>query len=190
MFPRKLINENDTREILEHFLRLDTHDRYMRFGFHANDEAIENYLRKGAFSNYGIDNMWFISTDENGAVIGTVHVAIDGKIAELGFTVSKDVRGRGLGQDLFMRGATWAMMKGVDEIYTQCLSENEVMQHIAKKNGMTVVTISRGEKEATIHTTKGIVESYFQDRAFDNIALVDASISNQHKVFKALIGVK
>jgi RimJ/RimL family protein N-acetyltransferase len=188
MFPRKLVKESDKNRILKHFIKLNKDDRYMRFGFHASDEAIETYL-SGAYEAYGHQNMWFISVDDDN-VVGTVHVNILNGIAELGFTVSEEFRGRGLGQDLFMRGATWAMMKGAKTIYTQCLSQNETMQHIAKKNGMTVVTIDAGEKEATIKATKGIIESYFQDSAFDNIALVDATINKQQHIFTVLMGLK
>ena len=138
MFPRKLIHESDKRKILKHFLKLNEGDRYLRFGFHAHDEAIEKYL-SGAFDEYGNKNMWFICLDED-KVIGTVHVSIVQDTAEMGFTVTESKRGKGLGQDLFMRGATWATSKGVSRIITQCLSQNKVMQHIAKKNGMTVVT--------------------------------------------------
>ena len=188
MFPRKLMKESDKKKILKHFLKLNTKDRYLRFGFHATDEIIEKYLDR-AFDGYGIDNMWFISLDLD-KVVGTVHVALLKDRAELGFTVSEDYRGRGLGQDLFLRGATWAMLKGRKIIYTQCLSENDVMQHIAKKNGMTIVTIDAGEKEATLKATKGVMESYFQDAIFDNIALVDATINTQHVMFATLTGIK
>jgi RimJ/RimL family protein N-acetyltransferase len=82
------------------------------------------------------------------------------------------------------------MMRGANTLYTQCLSENEVMQHIAKKNGMTVVTIGRGEKEATISATKGTIRAYYDDKMFDNIAFVDSSVHKQWNMFNKIVGIK
>jgi RimJ/RimL family protein N-acetyltransferase len=195
MFPRKMIYESDEGLIIDHFLvDIVDHDRYLRFGYQATNENIIDYLAK-SFEGFGDTNMWFMCVD-NERVVGTVHVSFcplskDGTYtAEMGFTVSPDYRGRGLGQDLFQRAATWAMMKGANTLYTQCLSENEVMQHIAKKNGMTVVTIGRGEKEATISATKGTIRAYYDDRMFDNLAFVDSSVHKQWNMFNKIVGIK
>jgi RimJ/RimL family protein N-acetyltransferase len=105
----------------------------------------------------------------------------------MGFTVSPDHRGQGYGQELFIRASTWAMMKGATTLYTQCLSENQVMQHIAKKNGMTVVTLGYGEKEASVQATKGTIRAYYDDRMFDNLAFVDMAITKQYNIYKAFM---
>jgi RimJ/RimL family protein N-acetyltransferase len=79
------------------------------------------------------------------------------------------------------------MMKGATTLYTQCLSENQVMQHIAKKNGMTVVTLGYGEKEASVQATKGTIRAYYDDRMFDNLAFVDMAITKQYNIYKAFM---
>jgi RimJ/RimL family protein N-acetyltransferase len=187
MIPRKIMYESDETKLYDHFLiDIKGNDRYLRFGYHASNENIADYFEK-AFKNFGDDNMWFIVESED-RVVGSVHVSIsENNLAEMGFTVSPDFRGQGLGQDLFQRAATWAMMKGAKTLYTQCLSENQVMQHIAKKNGMTVVTIGYGEKEATINATKGTIQSYFDDKFFDNLAFVDRAIEKQQTIYKTLL---
>lgn len=183
MIPRKIMYEQDECNLIDHFLiDIKGNDRYLRFGYQASNENVLNYL-EGAFKDFGVTNMWFIAENE-GRVIGSVHVSIsENDVAEMGFTVSPDFRGQGLGQELFQRAATWAMMKGAKTLYTQCLSENQVMQHIAKKNGMTVVTIGYGEKEATIKATKGTIQSYFDDKFFDNLAFVDRAIEKQQTIY-------
>jgi RimJ/RimL family protein N-acetyltransferase len=194
MIPRKLKNKHDEYLIINHFLHdITDHDRYLRFGYAATNEAIISYLND-SFEDYGDNNMWFICVD-NEKIVGTVHVSFcpvskDGRnTAEMGFTVSPDYRGRGLGQDLFQRAATWAMMKGANTLYTQCLSENKVMQHIAKKNGMTVVTIGQGEKEATISATKGTIRAYYDDKMFDNLSFVDISVNQHWKIFNSVMSI-
>lgn len=193
MIPRKIMYESDKGKLYDHFLvDIVGHDRYLRFGYNATNENVIDYL-ESAFQDFGHRNMWFIVESDN-KVVGSVHVAFsplskDGKNykAEMGFTVSPDFRGTGLGQDLFQRGATWAMMKGATTLYTQCLSENQVMQHIAKKNGMTVVTLGYGEKEATIQATKGTIRAYYDDKMFDNLSFVDMAITKQFDLFNSLM---
>jgi RimJ/RimL family protein N-acetyltransferase len=187
MIPRKIMYEMDEAKLYDHFLvDIQGHDRYLRFGYTATNDNIMSYL-ENAFKNFGDTNMWFI-VESGDRVIGSVHVTIsENDVAEMGFTVSPNHRGEGLGQELFQRAATWAMMKGAKTLYTQCLSENQVMQHIAKKNGMTVVTIGYGEKEATINATKGTIQSYFDDKFFDNLAFVDRAIEKQQTIYKTLL---
>lgn len=187
MIPRKIMYEDDEAKLIDHFLvDIKGPDRYLRFGYQATNENVLSYLET-AFHEFGTTNMWFIAEHED-RVVGSVHVSISpNDIAEMGFTVSPDFRGKGLGQDLFQRAATWAMMRGAKTLYTQCLSENQVMQHIAKKNGMTVVTIGYGEKEATINATKGTIRSYFDDRFFDNLAFVDRAIEKQQALYNTLM---
>ena len=194
MIPRKIMYESDEGKLYYHFLNdIVGHDRYLRFGYAASDDNINDYLEK-AFDEFGFKNMWFIVEKDN-KVIGSVHVSFcpltkDGNYtAEMGFTVSPEHRGEGIGQELFIRGSTWAMMRGAKTLYTQCLSENKIMQHIAKKNGMTVVTISQGEKEATIQATKSKMQSYFDDKFFDNLAFVDQAITKQQSIYKSFIGL-
>lgn len=187
MIPRKIMYEADEGKLYDHFLiDIKSTDRYLRFGYQASNDNVIDYL-ESAFKDFGNTNMWFI-VESDDKVVGSVHVSLSANdVAEMGFTVAPEFRGKGLGQDLFQRGATWAMMKGAKTLYTQCLSENQVMQHIAKKNGMTVVTIGYGEKEATINATKGTIQSYFDDKFFDNLAFVDRAIEKQHSIYKTLM---
>jgi RimJ/RimL family protein N-acetyltransferase len=187
MIPRKIMYESDEGKLYDHFLvDIVGHDRYLRFGYEATNDNIMSYLEK-AFKDFGDTNMWFI-VQSGDRIVGSVHVIIsDNDVAEMGFTVSPQHRGEGLGQELFQRAATWAMMKGAKTLYTQCLSENQVMQHIAKKNGMTVVTIGYGEKEATINASKGTIQSYFDDRFFDGLAFVDQAITTQKTIIRSLM---
>ena len=187
MIPRKLMYEADKGKLIDHFLvDIVEHDRYLRFGCLQSNENVQRYIEE-SLVNFSSRDMWFVVENEYGYVVGSVHVAMQGEVAEMGFTVSPEYRGQGLGQSLFDRGATWAMMKGAKTIYTQCLSENIVMQHIAKKNGMTVVTIEGTEKEATIKATKGTIRAFYDDRMFDQLAFVDRAINNQFNIYKTLM---
>ena len=182
MIPRKMMFEEDEGKIYDHFYNdIVGDDRYLRFGMVASDDYLQNYLIK-SYENFGTENMWFIA-ENGGKVVGTVHVNIDDKgTAEMGFTVSPGFRGAGIAQNLFYRGSTWAAMKGAKTIFTHCLSQNKVMQHIAKKNGMSIITLDASEKEASIKVTKGSLTSYYVDATMDHIAFVDHAVMNQQSL--------
>jgi RimJ/RimL family protein N-acetyltransferase len=187
MIPRKVMYEQDEGKLLDHFHNdiVDT-DRYLRFGSSRSNDSVTDYVEK-SLKDFGKENMWFIIEDNN-KVVGTVHININPyNVAEMGFTVSPDYRGKGLGQHLFYRGATWAAMKGAKTIYTHCLSQNAVMQHIAKKNGMSVVTIDAGEKEASIKVNRYIMQAYFEDRMLDNIAFIDKTVDHTNSILRKII---
>jgi RimJ/RimL family protein N-acetyltransferase len=182
MIPRKIMYERDENRIFDHFTDdIVGDDRYLRFGTTANDDFIMTYLTN-SFQNFGTENMWFI-VENNDKVVGTVHVNIDSKnVAEMGFTVSPGYRGKGIAQNLFYRGSTWAAMRGAKTIFTHCLSQNKVMQHIAKKNGMSIITLDATEREASIKVTKGVLTSYYVDATMDHIAFVDHAVMKQHSM--------
>ena len=187
MIPRKVINEADKENLLRHFLQdIVGEDRRLRFGHLLPDAGVEDYVEK-TFKDFGCKNMWFIvdmpsTYTLNRKVIASCHVSYDSKTntAEMGCTVSKDFRGKKIGQELFNRGVTWARMLGAETIFMHCLSENKVIQHIAKKGGMTVVTLDPSEKESTIQVKQNRFEAGFKDYVMDTIAVYDMAIRQQY----------
>ena len=95
-------------------------------------------------------------------------------------------------QQLFERGVTWARMNGAENIFMHCLTENKVIQHIARKGGMTVVTYDMGEQEGTIKVNKNQIVAGFQDAIMENMALYDQTIRTQqwffNKFMKRILG--
>lgn len=186
MIPRKL-TAYDKQLLINHFMiDIINEDRRLRFGYEAPDESVEKYIDK-SLEYFGVDNMWFVvdvDTFEHFGgkrIIATCHVAIDRKTgtAEMGCTVSPDCRNKKIGQELFNRGITWARMAGAENVFMHCLSENKIIQHIAQKGGMTVVTIDPSEKESTIQVKQNRIEAGFKDYIMDQIAIYDDAIRQQ-----------
>ena len=194
MIPRKLLNELDRENLTLHFINdIVGEDRRLRFGHSIIDDGVKNYL-KGSFEEFGCKNMWFIVDIETPAqfgrkVIATCHIAYDDKTnsAEMGCTVSPEFRDKKLGQELFNRGITWARMRGAETVFMHCLSENKTIQHIAKKNGMTVVTIDPSEKESTIRVNKNPIVAGFEDAVMEQMAVYDMTVRNQKWFFASFL---
>ena len=201
MIPRKL-TAFDKQMLLEHFkIDIIGNDRRLRFGYEAPDDAVETYIDK-SLEHFGVDNMWFVvdvsAIDRYAGrkIIATCHVSMNRKTgtAEMGCTVSPDCRNKKIGQELFNRGITWARMAGAENVFMHCLSENKVIQHIAQKGGMTVVTIDPSEKESTIQVKQNRFEAGFKDYIMDQIAIYDAAVRQQtffaNKFLKGLVSEK
>ena len=196
MIPRKLNNFIDKDNLNLHFIKdLVGNDRRLRFGGSLSDEAIETYL-KSSFVDFGINNMWFIVDVESPEtfgrkVVATCHINYDYKTntAELGLTVSPDYRNQKIGQELYNRGVTWARMKGAETIFMHCLSENKTMQHIARKAGMTVITIDPTEKQSSIKVDKNQALAGFQDSVLEQMAVYDMLVRNQKWFFTCFMKI-
>jgi RimJ/RimL family protein N-acetyltransferase len=182
----------DIDRLVKHFLDdIRDEDRRLRFGNIVDDEVIEKYITVKSFDRYGSKNMWFI-VENDCDVIASIHIALDkkSKTAELGLTVSLDYRDQKIGQELFNRGAVWARAMGAESIFMHCLSENKRIQHIAKKNGMTIITLDPSEKEATIKITKSQFVAGVEDAVLEQMSLYDTAIRSQRWAFLRMFGLK
>jgi len=191
MVPRKL-TPFDKQKLVDHFMSdIVANDRRLRFGYEAPDSSVEKYIEE-SLNDYGYINMWFV-VEDGIKIIATCHVSMNRETntAEMGCTVSLNYRNQKIGQELFNRGITWARMAGAENVFMHCLSENRAIQHIAKKGGMTVVTIDPSEKESTIQIKQNRFEAGFKDMIMDQIAIYDASIRQQQffakKFMKGLV---
>jgi RimJ/RimL family protein N-acetyltransferase len=181
MIPRKL-SHLDRQKLIDHFMNdIVDEDRRLRFGFEAPDTSVKEYINKSIDYDYGYCSMWFV-VDEGERIVATCHVSLNKETntAEMGCTVSPDYRNQKVGQELFHRGITWARMAGAEHVFMHCLSENKIIQHIAKKGGMTVVTIDPSEKESTIQVKQNRFEAGFKDYIMDTIAVYDMAIRQQY----------
>ena len=192
MIPRKLAHL-DKQKLIDHFMNdIVGEDRRLRFGFQIPETSVKEYIEKSISIDYGYSSMWFV-VDDGDRIVASCHVSLnrDTNTAEMGCTVSPDYRNQKVGQELFNRGITWARMAGAEHVFMHCLSENKVIQHIAKKGGMTVVTIDPSEKESTIQVKQNRFEAGFKDYVMDTIAVYDMAIRQQYffvkKYLKGLV---
>jgi GNAT superfamily N-acetyltransferase len=131
--------------LLRHFIALGTEDRRLRFGHPIGDEGIAAYVA-------GLDpprDGLFVARDARRRVVGVAHIALANNRAEVGLSVLPEARGLGLGTQLFNSAAEFARGSGVARIDMHFLTENQCIQHIARKAGMLIVSHS-GEADAHV----------------------------------------
>ena len=174
-------------DIQKHLLSLNAQDRYLRFGYAANDEHIKSYVRSLNFERdeiYGIFN-------RDLQILAMAHLAINIQengpatqqmAAEFGVSVLASARGRGYGYHLFQRALMHARNANAATILIHALSENTPMLKIARKAGATLER-DGAETQALLKVPKGSLRTRMAELFTDQYAQTNYSIKEDVKNF-------
>ena len=155
---------------LEHLVRLDPEDRRLRFGYAVDDVTIRAYVR-------GLDpraHRLIVHLDDNGRVVGAVHLAPSGGNVEFGVSVDSAWRGQGLGRQLFERAVLWARNRGLRKAHVYCLTDNRAMRHIARTAGMEI-ELEAGESAGALALVPATPFSLLREMTAERWALYERS---------------
>jgi RimJ/RimL family protein N-acetyltransferase len=182
--PIRSLGAGHCRRIVAHLLALDEHDRYLRFGYPANDEQIRRYVDHLDFDRddiFGIFNRRL-------ELIAMAHLAFipheagTPAGAEFGVSVLAKVRGRGYGGRLFDRAATHARNEGVELMFIHALSENRAMIKIARNAGATLERAG-SETEAYLRLPPATLDSRVSALLDEQVAQADYRLKKQARTF-------
>lgn len=124
--------------VLAHLLQLSDADRFLRFGYLANDGQIERYVERLDFTHdevFGVFNRRL-------QLIAMAHLGYGASTqagAEFGVSVLKAARGLGLGARLFARAGMHARNRNVKTMFIHALTQNSAMLKIAINAGARVI---------------------------------------------------
>ena len=171
------LSAGQAAQVARHLLRLAAPDRRLRFGSPMHDSTIEAYARGIDFSRDRVFGVLGADLE----LLGVAHLALDadGQTAELGLSVDRSARGKGYGYALLQRAVLHATNLGYRALFMHCLSDNDVMTHLARKGGLTLV-VQGGETDGRLElgerTQAGAIEEAIQDQ----FALVDYLFKQQY----------
>lgn len=174
----KDLRASDRTLLAEHFLRLDAGDRRLRFGALLSDGAVRDYVGRIDFDRDAV----FGVLDDDLRLLGAAHVARAGGEVELGISVLPEHRRHGLGAALLERASLRARNWGKRALYIHCLSENETMMRLARKQSMRVV-VEAGEADAWLELPAGDAASFFGEAFANNVAVFDHALKRQRRFF-------
>lgn len=183
MVPIRSLGPSYRERITAHLLKLEPADRYLRFGYAANDEQIRRYAEQLDFSRdeiFGIYNRRL-------ELIAMAHLAFSEHpehkhCAEFGVSVLKHARGRGFGNRLFERAVMHARNAGVNMVFIHALSENTAMLKIARNAGATVHR-DGSESEAYLQIPPANFDTRMTEMVEQQFAEVDYQVKKQAKQF-------
>lgn len=188
LVPIRSLGPSHRERIARHLLALDERDRFLRFGYAANDAQIRRYSESLDFDRdeiFGIYNRRL-------ELLAMAHLAfsVDPKwrsCAEFGVSVAKPARGRGYGQRLFDRAAMHARNEGVDMLFIHALSENTAMLRIARKAGATIER-DGSESQAHLRLPPADFDSRVTELVEEQVARTDYTLKVQAKQFWDFLG--
>lgn len=181
--PIRSMGPAHLQRITRHLLALEPHDRYLRFGYAANDEQILRYV---ASLNFERDELFGIFNRKL-ELIAMAHLAYSvdpqcASCAEFGVSVSRKARGRGYGSRLFERAVMHARNEGVSQLFIHALTENTTMLRIARKAGATIVR-DGSESEAHLHLPPADFDSRVTELLNEQVALTNYHLKAQAQQF-------
>ena len=183
MVPIRSIGPSHGERIAVHLLSLSPQDRYLRFGYMANDEQVQRYVDG---LNYVRDDIFGIYNRKL-ELIAMAHLAFSTDVklsscAEFGVSVLAKARGRGYGSRLFDRAIIHARNEGVGMMFIHALSENTAMLNIARKGGATIER-DGSESEAYLKLPLADLDSRMTEMVEERIAQTDYLLKVQARQF-------
>lgn len=180
-FPRRLF-AFDRRNLLQHFNALTTADRHLRFGASLSDAAIRAYVLG---IDFGKDAL-FGAFDDDLILVGMAHVARGGDYAELGLSVLRPYRNRGVGRSLLKRAHVHARTWGIRTLHMHCLAVNVAVVRLAREEGMEIAAES-GDADAWVQIPPPDLSTYVADGAADVVSSFAHALQLHRMVWRGLI---
>ena len=143
-FAIRRLTEDKRATLLRHFLALPQRDRSQRFGMSLATTVIAAYVDRIDFASDAV----FGVHDDQLALVGAAHVAIEGDRAELGLSVLPTHRRCGVGSALFDAAAAHASRRHIPTLFMHCRTGNAAIMRIAERFGMDIIS---GGGDAAAH---------------------------------------
>ncbi|MGE0875393.1 MAG: N-acetyltransferase family protein [Burkholderiales bacterium] len=170
----RTLRRHERSAYTRHLLQLDAEDRRLRFGLPCDDARIHEYV---AGIDFERDAVLCVFDDEL-ALVGAAHVARGSGSAEVGVSVLKAHRGRGIGSALMERSRLHARNRGDAELYTFCAADNAAMMRLARKLDMQT-SVARGEADARAALPPPDPASHAAELISERVGAADYALKQQ-----------
>jgi GNAT superfamily N-acetyltransferase len=175
------LTEFDRSALERHFLGLRDEDRRLRFGVVLPDSALRGHVERIDFTRDAV----FASIGDDLEIVAVAHLAHNGNDGELGVSVLSEHRRRGVGTALLARAHTRARNLGLRVLFVHCLTENGAMMHIARREGMRIVS-DGPEADAFLDLEPADAESRIGEAFEQAVGLFDYALKAHLAVPKAI----
>lgn len=188
--PIRSLAPSHRSRILTHLQSLSEHDRYLRFGFQADDVQLKRYVDSLDFERdeiFGVFNRRLeLVALAHLAYAPSTDIGPTAHAAEFGGSVIGRLRGRGYGARLFEHAMLHARNRGYGTIYIHALSENVPMLRIARQAGATVHR-DGPESEAYLKLPPETLASKMEQAISQGAAQLDYGFKQQARVVDAVV---
>lgn len=123
-------------EYARHLKNLSDSDRYTRFCYNIKNENIDQFILSML---YNFEDHHLFTATENDQIIGFGHLAREGTDWELAVSVDSNCQGRGVANNIMDYMIDWGKTRGIHSVFMHCITQNQKIQHLARKHGLRMV---------------------------------------------------
>ena len=135
----------------QHLKSLSPEDKLTRFCYSIKDEAIDQLILNILY-NQQDHHLFTAVVDDN--IVGFGHLAREGDDWELAVSVDSNMQGQGIGDKLMSFMIPWAQIHGVHNVFMHCITQNQKIQHLARKHGLRTVERDGQEIEIPVNDVR------------------------------------
>lgn len=157
-------------EYAKHLKSLTDEDRYTRFGYAASTAAIDAMILNMLYDQ-AQHHLFTYYLDDH--IVGYGHLAREESDWELAVSVEHWYQGRGIANELMDHMIAWGKTHGVEVLYMHCITENQKIQHLARKHGLKAWDRAGHELSARVQLPNPTVLDYTASFINEQRALVE-----------------
>lgn len=178
-------------ELRDHLALLDEEGRRWRFGYAVSNEALKVYTNNIPDEDmiYGIRASVTSST-----IVAAMHLAFDKnqKTAEMGISTLPESRRKGYAERLMRYSVDILRNRGINQLYSVCLPDNQPLLKLLKKLNITSVYSNEGDKEARINIPMAGIDSFLNEVRNERLIIIDKTMKPWAQLWESIfqIGTK
>jgi GNAT superfamily N-acetyltransferase len=162
------------KDLRHHFSRLSAEDLHLRFGAVLSAQRVAAYIGSIDFACDAVFGVY----DAALSLVGVAHLACGPELAELGLSVLREHRRRGIGTALFERAVMRARNLRIRGFCMHCLAANDAVMHMARAGGVRVM-VHQSEADGYVELSPGDPFSMQRELIEQQLALVDYTLKTQ-----------
>lgn len=184
------IHHSHTEHLAEyaaHLKNLTDQDRYTRFGYAASPQAIDQMILNMLY-NQSQHHLFTYRVDDR--IVGFGHLAREDSDWELAVSVDHEYQGRGIANELMTHMIAWGKVHGVHAVFMHCITDNQRIQHLARKHGLKTMSRAGHEITAQVQLPDATVLDYTTNFVAEQQALAKDIVKLQRTWIKNWIKPK
>lgn len=163
-------------EYARHLKALSNEDRYTRFGYAASTSAIDAMILNIL---YHPDQHHLFTYYMDDHIVGFGHLAREDADWELAVSVEHDYQGRGIADKLIAHMIDWGKVHNVYSVFMHCITDNQKIQHLARKHGLKTMQRAGHEITAQVELPAPTVFDYTVDFVREQRELAESIVKLQ-----------
>jgi len=154
------------------------------FGVAGSQHIIESLMERVLAEP---EKHYFLVAMDDGHWIGTIHIAVSGKIVEFGVIVDEEYRGHGVAGDMLDEAIIWSRNRGYTELFMHCLGWNKPIQHLCHKHGLETKNMY-GDSEVEMKLDPANWITINKEICIKQRNLFHRFLQNNHMLYREMYG--